>query len=208
MKVLAMTFLSWSWDEWLSSCSMSLLFIIHAFSAILSWSFTFASDPLRKFSVFGKSLRMLSQQTGFFTQIFQFTTTTFPNIILKPHFLRNTTVLYEPKERLKWYTGYHLCVETLNDGVDAKMAIKGCPVNVHGCSCVCVCDGRGWWGGVGSLELALPQRHRIEILVLIVVDVNTQDSKHLAREWVLVGQILILLLNPMFTILIYKVEKS
>lgn len=155
---------------------------------------------------------MLSQQTGFFTQTFQFTTTTFPNLILKPHFLRNTTVLYEPKERLKWYIGHHLCVETLNDGVDAKMAIKGCPVNVHGCSCVCVCereaDGRGWWGGVGSLVLALPQRHRIEILVLIVVDVKLRDSKHLARGWVLVGQILILLLNPMFTILKWKSLKQ
>lgn len=116
-------------------------------SGIFFWSFTFASDPLPKFSVFGKSLRMLSQQTGFFTQTFQFTTT-FPNLILKPHFLRNTTVLYEPKERLKWYIGYHLCVDTLNDGVDAKMAIKGCPVNVHGCSCVCVRLMVGG-GGVG-----------------------------------------------------------
>lgn len=42
-------------------------------------------------------------------------------------------------------------------------------------------DGRGWWGRVGSLVLALPQRHRIEILVLIVVDVKIRDSKHLAR---------------------------
>lgn len=133
---------------------------------------------------------MLLQETGFFTQTLQFTTTTFPNLILKPHFLRNTTVLREPKERPKWYTSP---VSTLNDGVDAKMAIKVCPTNVDGCVCVRERELVMVWkggGGFGSLVLALSQRHRIELLVLIVVDVKIRDPKHHSKR-VLVGQFLI-----------------